>query len=83
MMVIWTIVRHQHMKTVTNYYILNLAVADLLVSALVMPFKVIEYTAPCDWGVAQNPVLCSLVYYILPVIVFTSVLTLAAISIER
>jgi len=83
-MVIWTIARNRHMWTVTNYYILNLAVADFLVALVVMPLKLIEYTAPCQWHVfSQHAVLCPLLYYILPVFVFASILTLAAISVER
>jgi len=83
-MVIWTIARNRHMRTVTNYYILNLAVADLLVALVVMPLKLVEYTAPCSWYVfSRHHVLCPMLYYILPAFVFTSVLTLAAISVER
>ena len=79
-MVIWTIARNRHMRTVTNYYILNLAVADFLVALVVMPLKLIEYTAPCQWHVfSRHHALCPMLYYILPVFVFTSVLTLAAI----
>ena len=83
-MVIWTIARNRHMRTVTNYYILNLAVADFLVALVVMPLKLVEYAAPCQWHVfSRHNALCPLLYYILPVFVFTSVLTLAAISVER
>lgn len=82
-MVIWTIARYRHMRTVTNYYILNLAVADFLVALVVMPLKLIEYTAPCRWQVLRPDFLCPLLYYVLPVFVFASVLTLAAISFER
>jgi len=83
-MVIWTITRNRHMRTVTNYYILNLAVADFLVALVVMPLKLVEYTAPCQWHVfSRHNALCPMLYYILPVFVFTSVLTLAAISVER
>ena len=83
MMVIWTICRNKHMRTVTNYYILNLAISDLLVSIFVMPLKLLEYTAPCHWHVFNHQSLCSFLYYVLPVFVFASVLTLLAISIER
>lgn len=83
LMVIWTICINRHMRTVTNYYILNLAVSDLLVSIFVMPLKLLEYTAPCEWHVFHQRSLCSFLYYVLPVFVFASVLTLLAISIER
>ena len=37
--VIWIILAHERMRTVTNYFIVNLAVADLLLSAAVLPFS--------------------------------------------
>lgn len=82
-LVIWTVLRNKHMRTVTNYYILNLSISDFLVSALVMPLKALEYTAPCHWGVFAQKTLCPFVYFVLPVFVFVSVFTLVAISIER
>lgn len=83
LMVIWTVTRNKYMRTVTNYYIRNLAVCDLLVASVVMPLKLLEYTAPCSWQVFANDALCSVMSYILPVFVFASVLTLVAISLER
>ena len=82
-LVIWTVIRNRHMRTVTNFYILNLAIADMLVSMCVMPLKLLEYTAPCHLGIFKFNSLCSLLYFILPVFVFTSVLTLMAMSLER
>lgn len=82
-MVIWTVWKNKHMRTVTNYYILNLAVSDLLVATFVMPLKLLEYTAPCRWRVFTHDALCSAVYFVLPVFVFVSVFTLMAISLER
>lgn len=82
-LVIWTVARNRHMRTVTNFYILNLATADLLVCLCVMPLKLLEYTAPCHWRIFQFNSLCSFLYFILPVFVFASVLTLVAISLER
>lgn len=82
-LVILTVWRNSHMHTVTNYYIVNLAASDLLVSVLVMPFKLLEYTSPCQWNIFANPLLCPIISYILPIFVFASVLTLVAISLER
>lgn len=82
-LVIWTVWRNAHMHTVTNYYIVNLAGSDLLVAGLVMPLKLLEYAAPCHWGVFSAAALCAVLAYLLPIFVFTSVLTLVAISLER
>ncbi|XP_076442926.1 uncharacterized protein LOC143281576 [Babylonia areolata] len=82
-LVIVTVWRNPHMHTVTNYYIVNLAVSDLLVSMLVMPLKLLEYTGPCRWNVFGNRLLCPVISYMQPIFVFASVLTLVAISLER
>lgn len=83
-MVIMTVSRYRHMRTVTNCYLVNLAVSDSLVTACVMPLKALEYTASaCEWTMLRSNSLCSLLYYAFPVFVFTSILTLVAISIER
>ena len=83
-MVILTVARNRHMRTVTNFYVVNLATCDALVAALVMPLKALEYMAPaCEWSVFRSHSLCSLLFYAQPVFVFASVLTLVAISIER
>jgi len=82
--VILTVARHRHMRTVTNFYVVNLATCDALVATLVMPLKALEYMAPaCEWSLFRSDSLCSLLYYALPVFVFASVLTLIAISVER
>lgn len=83
MLVIWTVWKNNHMHTVTNYYIVNLAMSDLLVSAIVTPLKLLEFTAPCRWNVFRSDGLCSFMSYFQPVFVFASVLTLVAISLER
>ena len=83
MLVIWTVWRNSHMHTVTNYYIVNLAISDFLVASIVMPLKLLEWTADCSWQVFRTDALCSVVSYLLPIFVFTSVLTLVAISLER
>lgn len=34
LMVVWIVLRHERMRTVTNYYLLNLAVSDLAITIL-------------------------------------------------
>ena len=82
-MVIYTVWKKKHMRTITNYYILNLSIADFLIAMFVMPLKLLEYAAPCSWNIFNRQALCPFLTYISPVFVFTSVLTLVAISLER
>ena len=82
-MVIYTVWKKKHMRTITNYYILNLSIADFLITMFVMPLKLLEYAAPCSWNIFNRQALCPFLTYISPVFVFTSVLTLVAISLER
>lgn len=82
-LVVMTIVKHQHMRTSTNYFILNLAVCDFFICSVAMPLKLLEYLAPCDWNVFQYDVTCALCGIVLPIFVFTSVLTVCAISLGR
>lgn len=83
MLVIMTVWMNKTMHTVTNYYIVNLAISDFLVASIVIPIKLLEYTTPCHWQVLSSDWFCSVVYYLLPIFVFASILTLMAISIER
>ena len=83
LLVIWTIWHNKYMHTVTNYYIVNLALSDLLVSLFVMPLKLLEYTTPCQWKIFSSDAMCAFLYYTLPIFVFTSIFTLVAISLER
>ena len=82
-MVILTISRNKHMRTVTNCYILNLAICDFIISLVVVPLTLLEYLAPCRWQLFHSDALCGICKFSLPVFVFASIITLAAISIER
>jgi tachykinin-like receptor len=37
--VIWIVLAHKRMRTVTNYFLVNLAVADVMISLLNTPFN--------------------------------------------
>ncbi|XP_076629808.1 orexin receptor type 2 isoform X1 [Colletes latitarsis] len=72
--------RNHTMRTITNYFIANLAVADFLVLILCQPFTVI-------WDVTETwflgLTLCKTVPYLQTVSVTVSILTLACISVDR
>ncbi|XP_067124829.1 orexin receptor type 2-like [Centruroides vittatus] len=75
-----SVYRNHSMRTVTNYFIVNLAVADFLVILICLPPTVL-------WDVTETwffgRVMCKLVLYLQSVSVSVSVLTLAFISIDR
>ena len=82
LLMLCNMVRCRHLS-VTNMYIVNLSLCDFLIALFAMPLKLLEYTSPCQYRVFINNTLCSFLYFILPVFVFASVLTLTAISFER
>ncbi|XP_076765786.1 orexin/Hypocretin receptor type 1 isoform X2 [Xylocopa sonorina] len=72
--------RNHSMRTVTNYFIVNLAVADFLVLLLCLPFTVLwDITETWFFGLT----LCKTVPYLQTVSVTVSILTLTFISIDR
>ncbi|XP_068745905.1 QRFP-like peptide receptor [Montipora capricornis] len=79
-LVILVVVFNRHMRTVTNYLIVNMAVADLLLTSFNMPVTIkFIATRSIDWSVT----LCKIIPFTQSLSVASSVLTLAAISIER
>ncbi|XP_049310282.1 dopamine D2-like receptor isoform X1 [Bactrocera dorsalis] len=80
-LVILSVCRERSLQTVTNYFIVSLAIADLLVAVVVMPFAVYvlvnrgRWDLPgfiCDFYIAMD-VICST----------SSIFNLVAISIDR
>ena len=79
-LVIYIFARNKHMRTVTNSFLVNLAVCDLLVVCLCMPFSV-AMEAYDNW--LYGDVLCRLVNFSQGLAVASSILTMAVISAER
>ncbi|XP_050416576.1 dopamine D2-like receptor [Patella vulgata] len=79
-LVVMSVYRERSLRTVTNYFICSLAVADIFVAVLVMPFAVyMEVTGAwlfsdplCDAWVASDVMACT-----------ASILNLTAISVDR
>ncbi|KAL3122855.1 hypothetical protein niasHT_008767 [Heterodera trifolii] len=68
------------MRSVTNLYLLNLALSDLLLSVVCMPPTLVSSVVYC-W--VFGDLLCKLLAYLQPVVVTASAYTLAAIALER
>ncbi|XP_053144590.1 neuropeptide Y receptor type 2-like [Hemicordylus capensis] len=79
-LVIYMIVRYKTMRTVTNFFIANLALADLMVDTLCLPFT-LAYTLLDEWRFGA--VLCHLVFYAQALSVHVSTLTLTVIALDR
>ncbi|CAH1243984.1 CHRM2 [Branchiostoma lanceolatum] len=79
-MIIIAVSRYCCLKTATNYLTMSLAVADLLVSLICVPFKTAELFMS-SWPLGG--VMCKLLNYIRVVTTLASILTLTAISLER
>ncbi|XP_074806144.1 neuropeptide Y receptor type 2 isoform X1 [Natator depressus] len=79
-LVIHVVIKFKSMRTVTNFFIANLAVADLLVNTLCLPFTLV-YTLLGEWKL--GPVLCHLVPYAQGLAVHVSTVTLTVIALDR
>lgn len=79
-LVILSVACNRHLQTVTNYFIINLAIADLLLSTTVLPFsatlEVLDYWAFgrifCDIWAAVDVLCCT-----------ASIMSLCIISVDR
>lgn len=69
------------MKTVTNYFIVNLAVGDILMTLFCVPFSFVSMLVLRYWPFGE--VMCKVVNYSQAVSVLVSAYTLLAISIDR
>jgi len=80
-LVIAVIVVESRMRTVTNWFILNLACADALMATVCVPFTFVADVLLQYWPFGGA--LCPLVGYAQAVAVFLGAFTLVAISVDR
>lgn len=80
LVVIWIVLAHKRMRTVTNYFLVNLAVADTLISFLNTVFTS-TFLLYQDWWYGLS--WCKFTTFISICTVTASVLTLMAIAIDR
>ncbi|KAK0417742.1 hypothetical protein QR680_013182 [Steinernema hermaphroditum] len=78
--VIVVIVQQRTMRSITNLYLLNLAITDLLLSVVCMPPTLVSSVVYC-WMFGD--LMCKVLAYLQPAVVTASAYTLASIAIER
>ncbi|KAM8763578.1 neuromedin-U receptor 2 [Rhynchonycteris naso] len=81
LLVCLVILRHQTMKTPTNYYLFSLAVSDLLVLLLGMPLEVYEMWR--NYPFLFGPVGCYFKTALFETVCFASILSVTTVSVER
>ncbi|XP_041369647.1 probable G-protein coupled receptor 83 [Gigantopelta aegis] len=79
-LVCYVILKNKRLHTATNFFIANLAISDLLVTCLNVPFNIIRHMMD-DWLLGDF--LCNLVNFSLMVSVYVSTYTLTVIAIDR
>ncbi|XP_012253456.2 RYamide receptor-like isoform X5 [Athalia rosae] len=79
-LVIVVVLKYHYMRSVTNYFLVNLSVADLLVTTICMPMAVSQ-AVTMIW--VYGEIMCKLFFYLQGVAVAASVFTITAMSIDR
>lgn len=79
-LVIYVVYKFKNLRTVTNFFIVNLAVADLLVNVLCLPFT-LAYTLYVEWKFGQ--VMCFMVPFAQGMAVHVSTITMIVIALDR
>ncbi|OWA51470.1 putative G-protein coupled receptor 83 [Hypsibius exemplaris] len=80
LLVCYVIVKMRRMHTVTNAFILNLAVSDLLITCLNIPFSLVRLLMD-DWPLGQ--VMCQLLPFVQVTAVYVSSWTMVCIAYDR
>ncbi|XP_063888631.1 LOW QUALITY PROTEIN: cholecystokinin receptor type A-like [Scylla paramamosain] len=79
-LVVVTLLHHRNLRSLTNVFLLNLAVSDLLLGVFCMPFTLVGSLLQ---DFVFGALMCRLIPYMQAVSVSVSVWTLVAISLER
>ncbi|XP_059472152.1 tachykinin-like peptides receptor 86C isoform X2 [Neocloeon triangulifer] len=78
--VMWIVLAHRRMRSVTNYFLVNLSVSDMMMALLNCVFNFI-YMIDSDWPFGAT--YCTVNNFVANVTVAASVFTLVAISLDR
>lgn len=75
------IARRRRMRTVTNFFVLNLAASDLAITCICIPFDIPVQENNYQWP--YGGFFCKLLYPLQTVAMFASIFTLTAVSLNR
>ena len=80
-LVCFVVIRKKSMKSVVNYLILNLAIADLIFTCICIPFDIPVQQMDYVWP--YGALMCKVIYPLQTQTLFASVYTLTALSLTR
>ena len=80
-LVVFVVLSQQRMRTVTNFFLLNLAIGDIGKAIICIPFTFVVNVLVPYWPFGSF--MCPFVLYMQAVVVFVSAFTLVAMSIDR
>ncbi|XP_050532584.1 tachykinin-like peptides receptor 99D isoform X2 [Daktulosphaira vitifoliae] len=80
LIVIWIVMTNKRMRNVTNYFLVNLSIADAMGSSLNVTVN-FSYMLTSNW--LFGTIYCKISQFVAVVSIFASVFTLMAISIDR
>ncbi|KAJ7336536.1 hypothetical protein OS493_011746 [Desmophyllum pertusum] len=81
---LFLVLKKSSSSSVTNLFIANMAIADLLLTVTVMPFQVAYFYRGLVWiGGAMGNITCKVLFHVIPVSIAATVLTMLVISIDR
>lgn len=80
-LVIGAILRYRRLRTITNYFIISLAVSDLLIAALSMPFRIHHTLRSLNWDLGGT--ICEFWVFVDLLCSCASITNLSLISIDR
>lgn len=80
-LVIGAILRYRRLRTITNYFVISLAVSDLLIAALSMPFRIHHTLKSLYWDLGET--ICEFWVFMDLLCSCASISNLSLISIDR
>lgn len=83
-LVLYVVFKRQSMRSVLNLLIVNMAIADLLVTVFIMPYSVAYLFMGLEWfsGIV-GLILCKTIHFSLTASIAASVITLIVITVDR